>query len=421
MSPFERKPRKADDFCFFLTDHQLFLGGIMLVSLALMLLLGFGLSGIFKHLKLPGLIGLIIAGIILGPNMLNMIHPSLLSISSELRQIALIVILLRAGLSLDINDLIKVGRPALLMSFLPAVFEMSAIILIAPIILKISVLDAAILGAVFAAVSPAVVVPRMLHLMQEGYGKKHRIPQIIMAGASLDDIFVIVLFTSFISLRQGQAIDLSLFISLPISILTGIGLGVILGWFLVRLFKTLHMRDTIKVLLILSLCFLLVGLESKLTQFIPYSALLSVISIGLSILYFYPKLANRITSKFSKIWVASEVFLFILVGAVVNLYNLQSFIGLILIVLILGLISRFIGVQICLIHSDLTSKEKIFTGVAYIPKATVQAAIGSIPLSLGFSSGNIILASAVLAILVTAPLGAIGIDVLTHKLLNKDY
>ena len=392
----------------------------MLVSLALMLLLGFGLSGIFKYLKLPGLIGLIIAGIILGPSMLNMIHPSILSISSELRQIALIVILLRAGLSLDMKDLIKVGRPALLMSFLPAVFEMSAIIVIAPILLKISVLDAAILGAVLAAVSPAVVVPRMLHLMQEGYGRKHRIPQIIMAGASLDDIFVIVLFTSFISLRKGQAIDLSLFISLPISLLTGIGIGIILGWILLLLFKRIHMRDTIKVLLILSLCFLLVGLESSLKQVIPYSALLSVISIGLSILYVYPKLANRITSKFSKIWVASEVFLFILVGAVVNLTRLQTVFGLIMFVLLLGLISRFIGVQICLVKTNLSLKERIFTAVAYIPKATVQAAIGSIPLSLGFSSGNIILASAVLAILVTAPLGAIGIDVLSTKLLHKD-
>lgn len=392
----------------------------MLVSLALMLLLGFGLSGIFKYLKLPGLIGLIIAGIILGPNMLNMIHPSILSISSELRQIALIAILLRAGLSLDIKDLIKVGRPALLMSFLPAVFEMSAIILIAPIFLKISVLDAAILGAVLAAVSPAVVVPRMLHLMHEGYGKKHRIPQIIMAGASLDDIFVIVLFTSFISLRQGQAINLFLFISLPISIVSGIGLGILVAWILVNLFKRVHMRDTIKVLLILSLCFLLVGLESSLKQVIPYSALLTVISIGLSILHFYPNLANRITSKLSKIWVAFEVFLFILVGSVVNINSLQTFVGFILIVLILGLISRMIGVQMCLVKTNLSLKERIFTAVAYIPKATVQAAIGSIPLSLGFSSGNIILASAVLAILVTAPLGAIGIDVLSTKLLHKD-
>ena len=259
----------------------------------------------------------------------------------------------------------------------------------------------------------------MLHLMHEGYGKKHRIPQIIMAGASLDDIFVIVLFTSFISLRQGQAINLSLFISLPISIVSGIGLGILVAWILVNLFKRVHMRDTIKILLILSLCFLLVGLESSLKQVIPYSALLSVISIGLSILHFYPNLANRITSKLSKIWVAFEVFLFILVGSVVNINSLQTFVGFILIVLILGLISRMIGVQMCLVKTNLSLKERIFTAVAYIPKATVQAAIGSIPLSLGFSSGNIILASAVLAILVTAPLGAIGIDVLTRKLLNK--
>lgn len=392
----------------------------MLVSLALMLLLGFALSGLFKLIKLPGLIGMILAGILLGPHMLNLISPSLLNIASELRQIALIVILLRAGLSLDIQDLIKVGRPALLMSFLPALFEMGMIILIAPIFLNISILDAAILGAVLAAVSPAVVVPRMIHLIQEGYGHKHRIPQIIMAGASLDDIFVIILFTSFVSLRQGQAIDFSLFLSLPISILTGIGFGFLIGWIFVSVFKRIHMRDTIKVLLILSISFLLLGLEQQITKYFPYSALLSVISIGLSILYFYPKLANRITSKFSKIWVASEVFLFILVGAVVDLSSLQSYAWLIALVLVLGLISRIIGVQMCLVKSNLTPKERLFTGVAYIPKATVQAAIGSIPFSLGFSSGNIILSAAVLAILITAPLGAFGIDVLTNKLLVKD-
>ena len=392
----------------------------MLVSLALMLLVGFGLSGIFKALKLPGLIGMILAGILLGPHMFNLISPDLLNIASELRQIALIVILLRAGLSLDIQDLIKIGRPALLMSFLPALFEMGMIILIAPLILNISILDAAILGAVLAAVSPAVVVPRMLHLIQEGFGHKHRIPQIIMAGASLDDIFVIILFTSFISLRQGQAIDYSLFLSPPISILTGIGIGFIIGWLFVQLFKRIHMRDTIKVLLILSICFLLLGLEHVILTVIPYSALLSVISIGLSILYFYPKLANRITSKFSKIWVASEVFLFILVGAVVDLTSLQSYAWLIVLVLLLGLVSRFIGVQMCLVKSNLTPNERLFTSVAYIPKATVQAAIGSIPLSLGFSSGNIILSAAVLAILITAPVGAFGIDFLTKRLLIKD-
>jgi len=392
----------------------------MLVSLALMLLIGFGLSGLFKLLKLPGLIGMILAGILLGPHMFNLISPSLLNIASELRQIALIVILLRAGLSLDIQDLIKIGRPALLMSFLPALFEMGMIILIAPLILKISIIDAAILGSVLAAVSPAVVVPRMLHLIQEGFGHKHRIPQIIMAGASLDDIFVIILFTSFISLRQGQAIDYSLFLSLPISILTGIGIGFLIGWIFVIIFKRIHMRDTIKVLLILSICFLLLGLEHTILTVIPYSALLSVISIGLSVLYYYPKLANRVTSKFSKIWVASEVFLFILVGAVVDLSSLQSYAWLITFVLLLGLVSRFIGVQMCLVKSNLTPKERLFTGVAYIPKATVQAAIGSIPFSLGFSSGNIILASAVLAILITAPLGAYGIDTLTSKLLIRD-
>lgn len=392
----------------------------MLVSLALMLLVGFGLSGLFKLVKLPGLIGMILAGILLGPHMFNLISPSLLNIASELRQIALIVILLRAGLSLDIQDLIKIGRPALLMSFLPALFEMGMIILIAPIILNISILDAAILGAVLAAVSPAVVVPRMIHLIQEGYGHKHRIPQIIMAGASLDDIFVIILFTSFVSLRQGQAIDFSLFLSLPISILTGIGFGFLIGWIFVSVFKRIHMRDTVKVLLILSISFLLLGLEHQVKLFIPYSALLSVISIGLSILYFYPKLAYRVTSKFSKIWVASEVFLFILVGAVVDLSSLQSYAWLLVVVLLFGLISRFIGVQMCLVKSNLTFNERLFTGIAYIPKATVQAAIGSIPFSLGFSSGNIILAAAVLAILVTAPLGAFGIDALTIKLLIKD-
>lgn len=392
----------------------------MLVSLSLMLLLGFGLSGIFKMLNLPGLIGMILAGIILGPFSLNLISPSLLTIAAELRQIALIVILLRAGLSLDLKDLAKVGRPAFLMSFLPALFEMGMIILIAPMLLDITILDAAILGAVLAAVSPAVVVPRMLHLMEEGYGHKNKIPQLIMAGASLDDIFVIILFTSFITLRQGQSIDLSLFTSLPISIITGLGSGFIIGYLFVLIFKKIHMRDTVKVLLLLSISFLLLGLEKTITNVIPFSALLAVMAMGISILRFYPVLANRITSKFSKIWVASEVFLFILVGAVVDLSSLQSYVWLIIIVLILGLISRFIGVQTCLIKSNLTLKEKLFTGVAYIPKATVQAAIGSIPLTLGFSSGNIILSSAVLAILITAPLGAIGIDLLHTKLLTKE-
>jgi len=392
----------------------------MLVSLSLMLLLGFGLSGIFKMFNLPGLIGMILAGIILGPFSLNLISPSLLTIAAELRQIALIVILLRAGLSLDLKDLAKVGRPAFLMSFLPALFEMGIIILIAPRILNITILDAAILGAVLAAVSPAVVVPRMLHLMDEGYGHKNKIPQLIMAGASLDDIFVIILFTSFITLRQGQSIDISLFTSLPISIITGLGFGFITGYIFVVIFKKIHMRDTIKVLLLLSISFLLLGSENTITEFVPFSALLAIMAMGLSILHFYPVLAHRITSKFSKIWVASEVFLFILVGAVVNLSSLQSYVWLIIVVLFLGLISRFVGVQACLIRSNLTLKERLFTGVAYIPKATVQAAIGSIPLTLGFSSGNIILSSAVLAILITAPLGAIGIDSMYKKMLIKD-
>lgn len=392
----------------------------MLVSLSLMLLLGFGLSGIFKMFNLPGLIGMILAGIILGPFSLNLISPSLLTIAAELRQIALIVILLRAGLSLDLKDLAKVGRPAFLMSFLPALFEMGIIILVAPRILNITVLDAAILGAVLAAVSPAVVVPRMLHLMEEGYGHKNKIPQLIMAGASLDDIFVIILFTSFVTLRQGQSIDISLFTSLPISIISGLGFGFITGYIFVVIFKKIHMRDTIKVLLLLSISFLLLGSEKTIIEFVPFSALLAVMAMGLSILRFYPVLAHRITSKFSKIWVASEVFLFILVGAIVNLSSLQSYVWLIIVVLLLGLISRFLGVQACLIKSNLTPKERLFTGIAYIPKATVQAAIGSIPLTLGFSSGNIILSSAVLAILITAPLGAIGIDSLYKKILIKD-
>jgi NhaP-type Na+/H+ or K+/H+ antiporter len=241
-----------------------------------------------------------------------------------------------------------------------------------------------------------------------------------MAGASLDDIFVIILFTSFITLRQGQAINISLFTSLPISIITGLGFGFIIGYLLVQLFKVLHMRDTIKVLLLLSISFLLLGLEKNISAVIPFSALLAVMAIGMSVLQFYPILAHRITSKFSKIWVASEVFLFILVGAVVDLSSLQSYVWLIVFVLFLGLISRFLGVQTCLVKSKLTPKERLFTGIAYIPKATVQAAIGSIPLALGFSSGNIILSSAVLSILITAPLGAIGIDLLTSKLLDKD-
>ncbi|WP_411170594.1 cation:proton antiporter [Clostridium sp. MB05] len=390
----------------------------MLTSLALIILSGIFMGSIFSKLKLPSLVGMILTGIILGPPMLNLIDGSILGISSELRQIALVIILTRAGLALDIKDLKKVGRPAILMCFVPATFEILGFILLGPKLLGLSLLDSAIMGTVIAAVSPAVIVPRMLKLMNEGYGVKKSIPQLILAGASVDDIFVIVLFTSFTGIATGSSsFSYMSLLEIPISIVLGIILGIMGGLALVYLFKEIHMRDSIKILIILSVSFLFITIENLLKNVIPISGLLAIMSLGATILKTYPKLATRISLKYSKLWVAAEIFLFVLVGATVNIkYALNS--GIVAILLILGsLLFRMIGVLVCLIKTELTFKERIFSVIAYMPKATVQAAIGALPLSMGLASGEIILTVAVLSIIITAPLGAFLIDRNYKKLL----
>jgi NhaP-type Na+/H+ or K+/H+ antiporter len=382
----------------------------MLLSLALVLSTALLFSGVFNRLKLPGLIGMMCAGMLLGPHGFNLIDASLLNISSELRQIALIVILLRAGLALDLEDLKKIGRPAFLLSFVPASFEIIAITLLGPKFLGLSIIDSALLGSIIAAVSPAVVVPRMLNLMQNEKANHKRIPQLIMAGASVDDVFVIVLFTSFLALAQGQEVNAFTFVRLPIGLVIGILTGIIFSILLVLFFKKFHIRDTVKFLIILSASFILVNIESYYGKIIPFSGYIAILAMGISLLEKYPIMSHRLSHKFNKAWVAAEILLFVLVGAIVDLKHLQ-FIGLsALILLTLGLIFRSIGVLVSITKNGFNPKEKIFSTIAYIPKATVQAAIGAIPLSVGLESGNTILAMAVLAILVTAPLGAIGMD-----------
>lgn len=386
----------------------------MLTSLALIFLLGLLLSGIFKKLNLPGLIGMLLTGIILGPHVLNLLDDSILMISSDLRQLALIIILTRAGLSLDIEDLKRVGRPAFLMCFVPACFEIIGTIIIAPKLLGISILDAAVMGAVIAAVSPAVVVPKMLYLMENNYGTNKSIPQLIMAGASVDDVFVIVLFTAFTGLAQGQNISPISFVQIPISIVTGLLFGVIVGIILSNFFKKIHMRDSIKVIIILGISFLFVSMENALKGIVPFSGLLAVMSLGAALQRKRTVVAQRLSIKFSKLWVGAELLLFVLVGATVDLKYAIAAGGSTVIMIFAVLVFRMIGVFLCLLKTDLTFKERLFCMLAYMPKATVQAAIGSIPLSIGLSSGNIILTVAVLSILITAPLGAFSIDI-THK------
>lgn len=396
-------------------NHQFYFGGYdMLLSLSLILILGFSLSGIFNRLKLPGLMGMILTGILLGPYVLNWISNDILAISSDLREIALIIILTRAGLAIDLADLKRVGRPAILMCFIPATFELVAIVLLAPPLFGISVIEAAILGTVLAAVSPAVIVPRMLHLMEGGYGKDKSIPQLIMAGASVDDIYVIVLFTAFMGMYGGDGFSPVMLLKVPVSIVLGIALGITSGLIIVRIFKWLHIRDTIKVMIILSVAFLFVSLETFLKPYVPVSGLIAVMAMGATILETYEVLAKRLKGKFSKIWVGAEILLFVLVGAAVDIRYLSAA-GFSAVILILAaLVFRIVGVNLSLIKTPLNQNERLFCSIAYLPKATVQAAIGAIPLSAGVASGHLILTVAVLAIMITAPIGAIGID-LTYK------
>jgi len=392
----------------------------MLFSLTLIFLSGIILGSIFNRLKLPQLIGMLLTGIILGPYLLNLLDPKILSISADLRQIALIIILTRAGLNLDINDLKKVGRPAVLMCFVPATFEILGMIIFAPKFLGLGLLDSAILGTVIAAVSPAVIVPKMLKLMEEGYGADRSIPQMIMAGASVDDVFVIVLFTSFIGLASNGTFSMLNLIKIPTSIFFGIFIGFLCAILLIYLFRKIHIRDSLKIIIILNISFLLVTFEHSLTGIIGFSGLLAIMSIGTGIQAKNTILSKRLSVKYSKLWIAAEVMLFVLVGATVNIkYALGASIPAILLIMTV-VVFRMAGVFLCLLGTSLSYKERLFCMIAYCPKATVQAAIGSIPLSMGLSSGNIILTVAVLSILITAPLGAFAIDISYKKLLKKE-
>lgn len=391
----------------------------MLTSIALILLLGLLTGWIFGKLRLPSLLGMIITGIIISPYALNLIDESILMISGDLRQIALVIILTRAGLSLNVSDLKKVGRPAILMCFVPACAEILGTILLAPIFLNVSVLEAAVIGSVIAAVSPAVVVPRMIRLIEEGYGKNKSIPQLILAGASVDDVFVIVVFTAFSALASTGEISVISFVQIPISIILGIMLGCCVGMILIRFFKKFHMRDSVKILILLSISFLLLEVQNRLEGVIPVSGLLAIMSMGIMIKQKYDILASRLSVKYNKLWLGAEVFLFVLVGATVDLKYVVSA-GVFSILLIVGaLIFRMFGVALSLIKTDLSKKERVFCMVAYTPKATVQAAIGAIPLSMGLECGNIVLTVAVLSILITAPFGAICVDNLYKQLLEK--
>ena len=391
----------------------------MLFSLTLIFLSGLIPGSIFNRLKLPQLLGMLLTGIILGPYVLNLLDPKILTISADLRQISLIIILTRAGLNLDINDLKKVGRPAVLMCFVPATLEILGMILFAPKFLGLNLLDSIILGTVIAAVSPAVVVPKMLKLMEENYGTDKSIPQLIMAGASVDDGYVIVLFTSFTGLASKGTFSFLDFAKIPTSILFGISGGFICGILAVYLFKKLHIRDSVKVIIILCISFMLVTFEHSLKGIIGFSGLLAIMSIGIAIQKKKPGLSKRLSVKYSKLWIGAEIILFVLVGAAVNIkYALFSAIPSIILIFLV-LIFRMIGVFICLLGTSLSFKERIFCMIAYCPKATVQAAIGSIPLAMGLSSGNTILTVAVLSILITAPLGAFAIDMTYKKLLLK--
>lgn len=391
----------------------------MLLSIALILLVGMTMGWLCSKCKLPALTGMILTGILLGPQLLNLIDDSILTISPDLRKIALIIILTRAGLTLKMDDLKKVGRPAVLMCFVPATFEIVGMVLLAPLLVGVSRLDAAIMGAVVGAVSPAVIVPKMIRVMEEGYGTEKGIPQLILAGASVDDVFVIVMFTAFTSLAQGNEVSAMSFVNIPVSIVLGTGIGLVIGIALAVFFRIVHVRDTIKVLIYLSISFILVTIEDSISIPITFSALIAIMFIGVGLQRQRPEVAARLSVKFNKLWVGAEAMLFVLVGAIVDLSYVRSA-GIKAVILILGALAfRTTGVLVCLIGTKLNARERLFCVFGYLPKATVQAAIGGIPLALGLGCGNIVLAVAILAILITAPLGAFAIELSYRKLLAK--
>ncbi len=391
----------------------------MLKSIALIMLIGMSAGWVCRKVKLPGLIGMLFTGIILGPYVLNMLDSSILLVSADIRKIALVIILTRAGLTLNLEDLKKVGRPAFLMCFVPATFEMIGMIILAPRLLDVSLIEAAVIGAVVAAVSPAVVVPEMIKLMEEGYGTKQGIPQLILAGASVDDVYVIVMFTAFTSLAQGSNVSVMSFVNIPVSIIFGIIIGIIIGKALAVVWKKVHIRDTVKAAIFLSVALLLVDVEASLNTPITFASLISVMFIGIALKKDRPEVAFRLSQKYNKMWVWAEVMLFVLVGATVDI-GYVAYAGVSAIVIIIGaLIFRMAGVALCMAGTKLKLKERVFCMLAYTPKATVQAAIGGVPLSMGLACGNTVLIVAVLAIIITAPLGAFAIDMTYRKLLKK--
>lgn len=392
----------------------------MYFSLGLIMLSGLVMGQICKKIKLPPLFGMIIAGIVIGPYVLNLIDKSVLDISSQLRKIALIIILSRAGLSLNIADLKKVGRPAVLMCFVPACFEILGMALLAPKFLGISLPEALVMGAVVGAVSPAVIVPKMIKLMEDKWGTKKSIPQMILAGASVDDVFVIVMFYSFTHLVQTNDFSAVSFVKIPVSILTGIAAGAIIGCMLGRVFKKTNMRTTVQLIILMSVSFMLVAFEDKFSDSVPFSALISVMCIGIAAKKTAPETAAALSAQYSKLWIGAEIMLFVLVGAAVNInYALKAGMGVILLIPCV-LVFRMAGVFICMTKTGLNMKERLFCMIAYMPKATVQAAIGGIPLAMGLACGEIVLTVAVVSILLTAPLGAFLIDVTHKRLLERE-
>ena len=397
----------------------------MLTSLALIFLVGLSAAAICGYLHLPRIIGMLFTGIILGPHVLGLLDDKILSISSELRQIALIIILLKAGLSLNLADLKKVGRPAVMMAFVPASFEICGYLLCAPMILGITRIESAVMGAVLAAVSPAVGVPRMVQLMENRYGTEKSIPQMILAGASCDDIFVIVLFSTFAGMAQGGTADFTQFLNIPVSIVLGILLGAAVGYLLSLFFETAYakehyVRNSMKVIVVLGLSFLLMAVETWAKPYVSVSGLLAVVSMACVLKMKCPKsVSGRLSEKFGKLWIAAEVVLFVMVGAAVDIRYTATAGGAAVVMILLALIFRAAGVCVCMAGTALNKKERLFTVIAYLPKATVQAAIGSVPMAMGLSCGQIVLSVAVLAILITAPLGAIGMDVTYRRLLKR--
>ena len=398
----------------------------MLTSLSFIFLVGLAMGAICQKLKLPRIIGMLATGIVLGPYVLDLLDPSILSISADLRKMALIIILLKAGLSLNLDDLKKVGRPAIMMSFVPASFEIIGYLLFAPSILGITRVEAAVMGSVLAAVSPAVVVPRMVQLMETKYGTEKAIPQMIMAGASCDDIFVIVLFTTFLGMAQGGGADIKAFANIPVSIILGIILGAIAGYLLYLFFETAYakkhyVRNSMKVIIVLGFSFLLIAIEGWLEGKIAVSGLLAVVSMACVLkMKCTAFVSRRLSEKFGKLWLAAEVILFVLVGAAVDIrYTLEAGLAAIAMIFV-ALIFRSFGVLLCTVKTDLSAKERAFCVIAYLPKATVQAAIGSVPFAAGLPCGKIVLSVAVMAIIITAPLGAFGMDLTYKKFLTKE-